>query len=169
MPVFNRFNEWVSGTRAARRFGTAVTGLRRALPLTPPLRGTGCPLWPFLTALLLCGIVFDIGLWTVAAAAAVSVVFLIHRSVQARPQGELVGEVVELRQHDRPVSLSPHLRWELEQVMARVRPADLSVVEIAALLAVLVPAHSRVIGGPADRPELMSVGVRDHHAAPNFA
>jgi hypothetical protein len=48
-----------------------------------------------------------------------------------------------------------HLRWELQQVMARVRPDDLSAVEIAGLLAILIPAHSRVIGGgPAPRPAL---------------
>jgi len=46
----------------------------------------------------------------------------------------------------------PHLRWELKQVMSRVRPEDLSAVEIAELLAVLTPAHCRVIGGPAGRP-----------------
>jgi len=43
----------------------------------------------------------------------------------------------------------PHLRWELEQVMLRVRPQDLSAAEVAGLLAILRPAHSRVIGGPA--------------------
>jgi hypothetical protein len=33
-------------------------------------------------------------------------------------------------------------------VMSRVRPDDLSAEEITALLAVLTPAHSRVIGTP---------------------
>lgn len=42
--------------------------------------------------------------------------------------------------------LLPHLRWELEQVMSRVRPDDLSSQEITALLEILTPAHSRVIG-----------------------
>jgi hypothetical protein len=42
--------------------------------------------------------------------------------------------------------LLPHLRWELEQVMSRVRPQDLSTTEITALLATLTPAHARVIG-----------------------
>jgi hypothetical protein len=65
-------------------------------------------------------------------------------------------------------SLLPHLRWELEQVMTRVRPADLSGVEIAALLAVLAPAHCRVIGGPAARPSLPGFGVRSLHAAPEL-
>jgi hypothetical protein len=54
---------------------------------------------------------------------------------------------------------SPHLRWELEQVMLRVRPQDLSAAEIAGLLAILRPAHSRVIGGPAGRPGLVIRGA----------
>jgi hypothetical protein len=54
---------------------------------------------------------------------------------------------------------TPHLRWELEQVMLRVRPQDLSAAEIAGLLAILRPAHSRVIGGPAGRPGLVVRGA----------
>jgi hypothetical protein len=65
--------------------------------------------------------------------------------------------------------LLPHLRWELQQVMSRVRPEDLSAAEIAALLAILTPAHSRVIGGPAGRPGLRVLGVRGEHPAPNLA
>jgi len=60
-----------------------------------------------------------------------------------------------------PVQLLPHLRWELEQVMSRVRPDDLSAAEITALLAILTPAHSRVIGGPAGRPGLRIAGRQD--------
>jgi hypothetical protein len=63
----------------------------------------------------------------------------------------------------------PHLRWELQQVMARVRPDDLSAVEIAGLLGILIPAHSRVIGGPAGRPALRILGASGEHPAPNFA
>jgi hypothetical protein len=63
----------------------------------------------------------------------------------------------------------PHLRWELEQVMLRVRPEDLSAAEVAALLDILRPAHSRVIGGPAGRPGLGIVGVRGEHPAPKLA
>jgi hypothetical protein len=66
-------------------------------------------------------------------------------------------------------SVLPHLRWELEQVMSRVRPEDLSAAEIAALLAILEPAHSRVIGGPTGRPALRVLGVSGKHPAPNFA
>jgi hypothetical protein len=51
------------------------------------------------------------------------------------------------------LAVMPHLRWELEQVMTRVRPTDLSVVEIAALLVILRLAHTRVIGEPVRRPE----------------
>jgi hypothetical protein len=53
----------------------------------------------------------------------------------------------------------PHLRWELEQVMLRVRPQDLSAAEVAGLLAILRPAHSRVIGGPAGRLGVVVRGV----------
>jgi hypothetical protein len=63
---------------------------------------------------------------------------------------------------------SPLLRWELQQVMSRVRPEDLSAVEIAALLAVLAPAHSRAIGGPAGRPGLRVHGVRGERPAPHL-
>jgi len=63
----------------------------------------------------------------------------------------------------------PLLRRELQQVMSRVRPEDLSAAEIAALLAVLAPADSRVIGGPAGRPGLRVLGVRGEHPAPNLA
>jgi len=48
--------------------------------------------------------------------------------------------------------LSSHLRWELQQVLSRVRPEDLSAAEIAALLDILTPADCRVVGGPAGRP-----------------
>lgn len=53
-----------------------------------------------------------------------------------------------------PNGVLPLLRWELAQVMSRVRPEDLSDAEIAALLAILMPAHSRVIGGPTGWPGL---------------
>ena len=61
----------------------------------------------------------------------------------------------------------PHVRWELEQVMTRVRPEDLSATEIAALLAILRPAHARVVGGPASRPGLRI--LRSEHPAPKLA
>lgn len=63
----------------------------------------------------------------------------------------------------------PHLRWELEQVMSRVRPEDLSTAEITALLAILAPAHSRVIGGPASRPGLRIAGTGRQDAASQLA
>jgi hypothetical protein len=66
-------------------------------------------------------------------------------------------------------SWSSHLRWELVQVMSRVRPEDLSAVEISALLAILAPADTRVIGGPADRPKMPILGVRGKHPASNLA
>src|ERR1700681_2732127 len=69
----------------------------------------------------------------------------------------------------RSCSSSPHLRWELQQVMSRVRPEDLSAAEIAALLAILMPAHSRVIGGPTGRPGLRVLGVSGKHPAPKLA
>lgn len=66
-------------------------------------------------------------------------------------------------------SLSSHLRWELAQMMSRVRPADLSVAEIAALLVILTPADARVIGGPASRPNVRILGVRGKHPTSNLA
>jgi hypothetical protein len=66
-------------------------------------------------------------------------------------------------------SVLPHLRWELEQVMSRVRPEDLSAAEIAALLAILMPAHSRVIGGPTGRAGLRVLGISGKHPAPKLA
>gem|GEM_PF-5313466 len=65
--------------------------------------------------------------------------------------------------------LLPHLRWELDEVMSRVQPADLSAAEIGALLAILRLAHARVIGGPAGRPGLRVLGVGDEHPAPKLA
>ena len=53
----------------------------------------------------------------------------------------------------------PHLRWELEQVMLRVGPQDLSAAEVAGLLTILRPAHARVIGGPAGRLRLVVPGA----------
>src|SRR6185436_663185 len=45
-----------------------------------------------------------------------------------------------------------HLRWELQQVLSRVRPADLSTTEISSLLDVLIPAHSRILGERSSEP-----------------
>jgi hypothetical protein len=63
----------------------------------------------------------------------------------------------------------PHLRWELQQVMSRVRPEDLSAAEVSGLLAILVPAHSRVIGGPAGRPGLLILRAAGEHSAAELA
>jgi hypothetical protein len=65
--------------------------------------------------------------------------------------------------------LSSHLRSELGQVMSRVRPKDLSVVEVAAVLAVLAPADARVIGGPASRPDVRVLRVGGEHPASDLA
>lgn len=51
----------------------------------------------------------------------------------------------------------PNLLSELLTVMSRVRPEDLSAVEVAALLAILDRADSRVIGQPCARPGLRIV------------
>lgn len=48
----------------------------------------------------------------------------------------------------------PHMHWLLKTMMNDVKPTDLTPTELLALLAVLVPAHSRVLlarapaGGP---------------------
>jgi hypothetical protein len=82
--------------------------------------------------------------------------------------GDHIAPVVDFVEAERSCLL-PHLRWELDQVMSRVRPADLSAAEIAALLAILTPAHSRVIGGPASRPGLRVLGVYGDHPSPKLA
>ena len=68
-----------------------------------------------------------------------------------------------------PNYLLSHVRWELAQMMSRVRPEDLSLAEVAALLLILTPADSRVIGGPARRPKVPLLGVRGEHPASNLA
>jgi hypothetical protein len=65
--------------------------------------------------------------------------------------------------------LLPHLRWELEQVMTRVKPADLSAAEVAGLLAVLRPVHARIVVGPAGRPGLRIVGRGGEQPTPKLA
>lgn len=124
------------------------------MPTHPLVRSTGgCLFWPFLFVLLLEGVLLGIGWWTFAAAAIASLVRLVSKFVEAHQlQCELVADMVSFREYDEAMCLSPHVRWELEQVMSRVRPVDLSVVEVAGLLAILAPVHSRVIGGPTSRP-----------------
>lgn len=63
----------------------------------------------------------------------------------------------------------PHLRRELEQVLSRVRPQDLSVVEVVGLLGILDSAHSRIVGGPTGRPGLGVLWVRGEDPAPQLA
>lgn len=53
--------------------------------------------------------------------------------------------------------LDAHCRWELGQVFSHICIADLYSAEVLALLAILCPVHSRVLGGceqVADRPTL---------------
>lgn len=82
--------------------------------------------------------------------------------------GDRIGAARECTRAGRTVFL-PHLRWELRQVMSRVRPEDLSAKEIAALLAILTPAHCRVIGGPASRPMRPGLSVGGHYPTPDLA
>lgn len=55
--------------------------------------------------------------------------------------------------------LRSHMLWELNQIMMRVKPADLTTSEIMGLLAVLVPIHSRFLENrsvpPAGSPILL--------------
>ena len=46
------------------------------------------------------------------------------------------------------IGSGPHLRWELQQLLSRIRPEDLSLAEISRLLNILIPAHCRVLGIP---------------------
>jgi hypothetical protein len=62
------------------------------------------------------------------------------------------------------------LRWELKQVMSRVRPENLSSPEMSALLVILRKAHARVVGRPALRPGLRLLrGGRNEDPAPKLA
>jgi hypothetical protein len=167
---FRRVDVPASAERIGQRVGADVTPLRRPVWLRVAVYVTGYLFWPLLVALLLAGILLGIGLWTAAAAVIALLLYLICKSASAHHlQCELVAEALRDCAHDEEMRLSPHLRRELEQVMSRVRPDDLSVVEIAALLAILVPAHSRVVGGPACWPVLRVVGARGEHAAPDLA
>jgi hypothetical protein len=100
------------------------------------------------------------------------VILKVTGGIMVNTEGSEVGDRI-VAAHDYVMAgrncVLPHLRWELEQVMLRVRPEDLSATEVAALLVILRPAHSRVIGGPADRPGLAVVGVRGEHSAPKLA
>jgi hypothetical protein len=46
------------------------------------------------------------------------------------------------------MEIDPRLRRELQQVLSRVRPDDLSVVELSAILDILISADRRVFGLP---------------------
>lgn len=153
-----------------QRVDADMTAPRRPVWLKVAVCVTGYLFWPILVVLLLAGILLGIGPWAATAAVTASILYLVCKSASAhRLQRELIAEVVRDCADDEETRLSPHLRRELEQVMSRVRPHDLSVVEIAALLAILVPAHSRVIGGPAGWPVLRVLGARGEHAAPDLA
>lgn len=69
---------------------------------------------------------------------------------------------------DRDRSVS-RLRWELNQVMSRVRPEDLSATEMSGLLVILRKAHARVIGRPATRPGLRLLGDDSDEPTPKLA
>ena len=61
--------------------------------------------------------------------------------------------------------LHPHLLWEIREILKRVKPTDLYPSELLALLAILCPAHARVLRslnvepviGPGGRPILTIV------------
>ena len=54
--------------------------------------------------------------------------------------------------------LMPHLCWMLREIIGRVTPEDLLPTEAMAMLAILTPAHARVLGLPAGgRPVLRIV------------
>jgi hypothetical protein len=43
--------------------------------------------------------------------------------------------------------LREHYIWVLKQVMGHIKPEDLSTATLVSMLAVLIPEHSRFIGG----------------------
>jgi hypothetical protein len=60
-----------------------------------------------------------------------------------------IGETSQMR---------PHLKWEASQMVSHLTPDDLTTLELAALVAVLHAAHTRVLDGPAGtRPTLTIV------------
>ena len=65
--------------------------------------------------------------------------------------------------------LSSHLRSELQHVMSRVRPEDLTAAEIVALLDILIAADTRVVDGPACGPGSRVRGVCREHPASDLA
>lgn len=73
--------------------------------------------------------------------------------------------------------LDDHIRWELDELMGRLTPDDLTSEERMALVAVLAKAHSRkrgqdelhsssLAGRPFGRPGLRLVGAPDGFTSP---
>lgn len=62
----------------------------------------------------------------------------------------LPDEAAETRQR-------AHLEWELREVLGHVHPSDLTVTELLAMLAVLQPAHSRVLVNPSRGTPILRV------------
>lgn len=56
--------------------------------------------------------------------------------------------------------LRPHMLWELNQIMQRIKPDDLATSEIMGLLAVLVPIHSRFLDDRGISPPFGPVPLR---------
>lgn len=58
-----------------------------------------------------------------------------------------------------PEELHPHYEWMLKELMGRVSPADLTVEETMALVAILVPAHSRKLEAAGSADPATDVGM----------
>lgn len=59
--------------------------------------------------------------------------------------------------HDAEQRLMPHLCWTLREIISRVTPEDLLPTEAAAMLAILLPAHARVLGLPSGRRPVLRI------------
>lgn len=73
-----------------------------------------------------------------------------------------------MRDDDAAEKLEAHCRWELRELMKRVKPSDCTAMEVMAILAVLAPVHARVLGviSPLAGPVLTL--LRDPDSSPDF-
>ena len=72
--------------------------------------------------------------------------------------------------YDEP-ALRRHLLWEVRNIMRDIDPEDLSTTELAGLVAVLIPAHGRVLNGASGSSPRSGKVLRlvPHDSAANLA
>jgi hypothetical protein len=75
---------------------------------------------------------------------------------------QAVGTAIDLMHDEEAVDqFEAHARWSLREVMKRVKPSDCTATEVMALLAVLAPVHSRLLGGVAPVSSPVLTLIRD--------